>query len=706
MKLVQYRDFSRGNYDNIRERLGNYDWYSLFNDFNIDNCIEIFYTIIDRLIIEYIPLVRKTNKNFPHWFSSATIAIYNEKKMYHDTWKKLQNPRDHDTFSLLRARLKKNINLDYKQYVYKSENTISTHINRFWNFVKIKKRNAINCLPNTIKWDNTSVTKLPDIVNLFAQYFGSVYTNNSDTCNVPRTDYYNISLPYINLNQDSILKCLECLVVDKAPGPDGIHPIFIKNCANQLSLPLYLLFQKSLYTSVFPKKWKQTYVTPIHKKGSKNDVTNYRPISKISIFGKIFESLITDELYSKFTSHIIPQQHGFTKKRSSTSNLTVLSEFIHTNLDKKQQVDVIYTDISKAFDQVDHTILIRKLENSGMHGSLLKWLVSYLKGRTQQVCIDGVLSNPIKVTSGVPQGSHLGPLLFILYINDISHYLHYCKFLLYADDLKIYSSICTNEDQTLLQNDISSISNYFSLNRLNLNISKCHLVRFTRNTINIFTQNYYINGISLNESYEISDLGITYDSQLSFNTHINNIVNRAYRMLGFIIRVCKDFRHLCTYMLLYKSLVRCHVEYCIPVWNPHYVSHANTIERIQKKFAICMFYKFRSIMPCATYSYTEVRTFLGLDLLSIRRRNVDLIFLYKIVRNVIDTPDLLNCITFSTSQLRTRSTSTFSVSRSRTNIGYFSPIKNMMRSFETNCSSVDIFSIPLCTYKRYLQNIQ
>lgn len=142
---------------------------------------------------------------------------------------------------------------------------------------------------------------------------------------------------------------------------------------------------------------------------------------------------------------------------------------------------------------------------------------------------------------------------------------------------------------------------------------------------------------------------------------------------------------------------------CIPIWNPHYVSQVNAIERIQKKFAIQMFYKFRSVMPCDSYSYTEVRTFLGLDLLSNRRRNVGLVFLFKIVRNIIDAPDLLSQISFSTPRLQTRQIRTFSISRSRTNLGYFSPINNMIRSFETYCSSIDIFSVFLGTFMKFIE---
>lgn len=199
------------------------------------------------------------------------------------------------------------------------------------------------------------------------------------------------------------------------------------------------------------------------------------------------------------------------------------------------------------------------------------------------LCINGLLSDTAAVTSGVPQGSHLGPLLFILFLNDIYNYISYSKFLLYADDLKIYSSISCNDDHIKLQSDLNQVSNYFARNRLKLNVSKCHLVRFTRNTVNIFHSSYSINGSPLEMSSEMPDLGVIYDSEMNFSPPISNMVNRAYRMLGFVQRICKDFSHISTYILLYKSLIRCHVEYCIPILDPHYINQVNAVERIQKK---------------------------------------------------------------------------------------------------------------------------
>lgn len=697
-----YRDFKRADYTAIRDELTSYDWSMLFDSNNVNYCVDIFYAILNDLIDKFVPLIRKHNRNFPTWYTASTVAIYKEKKLYHSRWKKFHNPRDYDSFSLLRSRLKKNILLDYKRHVSQSENIISSHINRFWNFVKTKKRDAINSIPDTMKWGTLNATTLPDKVNMFGQYFGSMYTSFVEPVNTDSKDYYNISISEIHFLITDIENKLRILSTDKAPGPDGIHPFFVKSCSSELATPLLLIYNKSLSEAEFPSQWKITNVTPIHKKGPKTDVTNYRPISKLSVFGKLFESLITDCLYLKFASVIIPQQHGFIKNRSSASNLTTFSEFLHNNLDMKRQIDVIYTDISKAFDQVDHSTLIRKLRNSGIHGNLLGWISSYLDGRIQRIVIDGCVSDPINVTSGVPQGSHLGPLLFILYINDIGNTIQYTNFLLYADDLKIYSTISTLQDQLRLQSDLNSISEYFCRNRLKLNISKCCLVRFTRNTVNVIEGTYTINGNPLSIATEISDLGVTFDSSLSFSSHINNIVNRAYKMLGFVLRVCKDFRHISTYVLLYKSLVRCHVEYCVPVWNPHYVTLVNNLERIQKKFVIHLFYKFRSIMPCEFYSYTMVRNFLGLELLSKRRRNIDLTFLFKIVRNIVNAPDLLSLITFSVPRLHNRTTRTFAIGRSRTNLGYFSPLNNMMRSFETYCSSQDIFHISLYAFRRSL----
>ncbi|CAH2088841.1 unnamed protein product [Euphydryas editha] len=277
-----------------------------------------------------------------------------------------------------------------------------------------------------------------EICELFSNYFNSIFDEPS---NVPVLYIGPIkgsnTLSNIRITQVDILRKIAKLDPYKGAGPDGIPPILIKNCGKELCVPLLILFNASLQAGIFPSIWKTAHIVPIYKSGNKSCCENYRPISILSCLGKLFESLVYDALYHHIAPLISPEQHGFMKNKSTTSNLLEYKNYLCQAFAQRIQVDSIYTDFSKAFDRVCHSILCAKLENCGIHGNLLRWVESYLCRRSQLVAIKGFTSSPVIITSGVPQGSHLGPLFFIIFINDLVDRLS-CPCLLYADDLKIF----------------------------------------------------------------------------------------------------------------------------------------------------------------------------------------------------------------------------------------------------------------------------
>ena len=255
----------------------------------------------------------------------------------------------------------------------------------------------------------------------------------------------------LNITEENVSLKLKSLNPNKSPGPDKLYPKLLKELHQELSIPFTYLFKLSIKEGLLPQDWKDAEVTPIYKKGLKTDPGNYRPVSLTSIVCKILESFIRDTIQIHMEQHKLYStcQHGFRRKKSCTSQLLeVMEDFTHF-MDKKQSFDVIYLDFKKAFDSVPHERLLVKLEGYGISGNLLKWIRSFLENRTQRVKIGNEFSERSKVTSGIPQGSILGPILFTIFINDLPEAIKsICK--IFADDTKIYN---TSDNHTILQQD-------------------------------------------------------------------------------------------------------------------------------------------------------------------------------------------------------------------------------------------------------------
>lgn len=372
-----------------------------------------------------------------------------------------------------------------------------------------------------------------------------------------------------------------------------------------------IIFNKSRRANKFPDRWKVGFITPIYKSGSKNEVSNYRAINILCAISKIFEKLVAKSLFEHVKGKIKKVQHGFFPKRSTETNLLDYLTLLMEATINGGQVDSIYTDFSKAFDIVIHGILLEKLKNFDIGDCLIEWMKSYLLDRTLYVAIGSHRSEKIHPLSGVPQGSVLGPLLFVLFINDMPEIFN-AECSLFADDNKIFRKISSHQDCLLLQHDIDELPKWCERNGLDLNVKKCAVISFTRSPRKIIF-NYELSGTSIERVSNVKDLGIIFDEKLSFNDHVNGVCKKAHQMLGFIFRACKSFSNISSILVLYKAYVRSRLEYCNSVWSPIYHTYCDKIERVQRKFTRMVFYKFN----LGRISYDER---LKLELLPIKSR--------------------------------------------------------------------------------------
>ena len=362
-------------------------------------------------------------------------------------------------------------------------------------------------------------------------------------------------------------------------------------------------------------------VIPVYKKSDKQKVGNYRPVSLLCICGKVMERAIYNVIFPEIKSKLYHLQHGFIKGRSTPTQLLTVFHEISAAMDNAGQVDMIYLDYSKAFDSVSHKLLLHKIQSFGIHSNLLNWFEAYLTGREQRVVVDGVNSDWLPVISGVPQGSILGPLLFVLFINDMPSVAKHANVALFADDSKCYKNISNTSDCKLLQTDLDALHNWSLTWDLNFHPSKCQVITMSRR-INPVQFAYKMNGITLEKIDAIKDLGVDVSARLDWSNHVKHVVKKSNRKMGMIMRSVGFNAPVKVTKTLYTALVRDDLEYSSCLWSGTSKQNVQLIEGVQRRAT-----KF--IMHYPDMDYKERLTSLDLLPLSSRRELNDLNFFYR-----------------------------------------------------------------------------
>ena len=660
--------------------------------------LNVFYDIIYTAFNYFVPKVKTKKPKFPLWYSTELKKLIFQKKIAHIRYKTSYSNQDYMTFSQLRNDCKEAMNDCYNEYISNMENSMKENSTVFWKYVNSKHRNYN--LPNTMSYNGESTSNVLDMANFLADFFASVYSdknNDINECIAPNS----ISIGNIEINEIDIFNGILNLKNNLSSGTDDVSVLFLKNCKYILSHILSIIFNKSLLSGTFPDFWKISYITPLHKSGNKSDVTNYRAISKFSLISKLLEMIVSNKITPKIQGILAESQHGFVKGRSTVTNLLVYEQALIESLEAKHQIDSIYTDFKKAFDKVIHGILIKKLESLGIFGNLLKWFNDYLTGRTQYVKIKNVVSKEIKVLSGVPQGGHLSPLLFNVYVNDIQSVLRNSEVILsYADDLKFFSTITSVDDCEKIQEDLNNLHGWCNDNGMELNVNKCKVMQFYRKKET--TQfNYQVNDVNLEKVNVIKDLGVYFDREMSFNDHIDYITNKALKMLGFLKRTLRDFNDIGCFKALYFSYIRSSLEYACQIWSPYYKINVECLERVQKRFLRFVGYKLG--INVDQINYRELMKSLNIFPLEQRRNFIDICTLYKIVNHHINCPQLLEKINIKVPQRNLRDHDLLSVDFHRTNYGKRSSLGRFASLHNKHCKDLDMFNNNINTFKNKLK---
>ena len=487
---------------------------------------------------------------------------------------------DYQKYIEKRNEAKRQIRLAVKEHEKKISKESKTNCKGFWKYVnnKLKRNTGISNLKTS---DGKATENDKEKADLLNSFFSSVFTKENTT-NIPDLNHRNNEQFICDLiiTREAVEEKLSRLDPHKSMGPDKIPAFLLKSLSKELSLPLCIIFNKSISEGKLPQDWKKAEVTAIFKKGNKTDPGNYRPVSLTSIICKVLESFIRDQIqdYMEKNNFITSCQHGFRKHRSCVTQLLEVMNDLTNFHENSDSIDIIYMDFAKAFDSVPHKRLINKLKSYGIEGNILNWISDFLNNRSQTVKVNNALSDPAPVVSGIPQGSILGPLLFIIFINDLPDCVQsICK--IFADDTKVYNS---HKNYSILQNDLYKLLDWAREWDLNFNLSKCHVLHMgKRNNKNV----YYMDRdktVKLDTTLSEKDVGVTFSTDLKFDIHIGNIVKKANQLTGLIKR---SFLHLDQSMFrdLFKSIVRPHLEYANVIWHPLYKRQASLIEGVQRR---------------------------------------------------------------------------------------------------------------------------
>jgi hypothetical protein len=467
-------------------------------------------TILHSGIEKFVPTQKRRQNSRPVWISRKVTQLCRQKRRRYAIY---CNNRTDENLRIYK-NMEKKCKYEVRKAKRKFEKKLSTDTNKKGFNSYLRKKTKSKGTVGPLKVNGNIVSDNISVATILNNYFASVFTPDLNNGIPVITRQDNVELNSFVISKNDVVKKLENLKNSSSCGPDGIPNLILKQFSHILSGPLTTIFNKSLQTSEVPDDWKLGDITPIHKKGSKSLPEHYRPVQQNPAACKIFESLIKDRIVQHLqVNNLLKQtQHGFLKGRSCTTNLLEFMEKILSYQDSSIPVDIIYLDFAKAFDKVPTKKLLAKIKAKGIGGDVLNWIAEWLNKRKQRVRLNGVYSDWLDVISGVPQGSVLGPLLFLIFIDDLDDFSPMISILSkFADDTKLGHPVINDDDKKILQSQLDQLCNWTEQWGMEFNVSKCKVMHIGCKNKSF---DYTMNGENLTKVSSEKDVGITFEDTL------------------------------------------------------------------------------------------------------------------------------------------------------------------------------------------------
>lgn len=564
-RRVEKRNFWKADYEAINEQISQTGFTE-----SLDNLIDAVSGIITR----NIPLRKVTTNSQKPWINEMTFKKIKRKRQLWDKYKRVNTEEAYQEYRRHSNELKNHLKEAQKRY----EVGLLDRADKYF-FSYIKRAINSNTTSITLKnKDNIVITDLKETAENLALQFEKVFTTEtmSNFPSLPVNTRSVNEIRTVKFSPEIMNEVLKEVKRDASPGPDLIPAVFLSRCADTLSEPLSKAMNYSLQNGIFPEIWSRAIVTPLFKKGDKYNPENYRPISLTCALCKTMEKPIVRELTSfLLDNNVIPNsQHGFLPQRSTVTNLLSCLNKWTQDVDGGRPVDVVYLDYEKAFDTVPIERLLYKLDHFGVRGELLQWIACFLRNRTYVVRANSTLSSGHNVRSGVPQGSVLGPLLFVTYISDVSSGVR-SSVAYFADDTKLFG----NPIQHQIEEDLRVIHEWTRKWMLRLNLDKCTVLHLGKDNPHV---QYRLENFLIRDVNQQKDLGVLVSDDLKWEPHIASIVKKANTLIYLIQRAfCNTSVEMVS--KLYKTYVRPKIEYACSVWSPFFVKDIEILERVQRR---------------------------------------------------------------------------------------------------------------------------
>ena len=616
-------NFYKMNTNDFTNYLENLDLENKIKNLDCNEGWNVFKNSICDGIEKFVPKQKRNLKSRPVWINKHVIRLCRQKRRRFAIYCKDRSDENLRIYKKVEKQCKNAVRRAKRNF----EKKLSQDSNKkpFNAYMKSKTKSTSNVGP--LKVNGNVISDSNSMATILNDYFSSIFTQHHDKT-IPHLPPENFKeeLKLLFITKHMVEEKLKKLKDSPSSGPDCIPSLILKRFSSLLAGPLAIIFNKSIRSSVVPEDWLLGNVTPIYKKGSKCKPEHYRPVSLTCICCKVLESFIKDCIVKHIQENNLLRktQHGFLKGRSCTTNLLEFLEQLINSQENLEPVDVVYLDFAKAFDKVPVSKLLAKVKAKGISGNIFNWIKSWLTNRKQRVVLNGKFSSWLAVLSGVPQGSVLGPLLFLIFIDDLDDFAPLINILSkFADDTKLGHTVISQNDKEILQSQLDSLTKWADKWGMEFNVSKCKVMHLgSRNNNFTFTMNGEILSVVDREK----DIGVTFNESLKPGLYCKEAARIAR---GVLFQISRSFhyrdRHV--FLNLYKRYVRVHLEFATPVWSTWQVGDITTLEKVQQK-AVGM------ISGLKGKTYEEKLKELNLPTLEKRRYRADLIQLFKILNDI------------------------------------------------------------------------